>query len=187
MFLDFSLLVIGLIRAVFFMLCSIVAGCSSVPFSSMVKMATLDQQDIVNIAPNEVKVRLSITEPVELQTKNVRLVLSLDYKNNETREYKYLLELIDSHSINENSDWFSSSVIKHQYQFQLAKLSQLDFNKLQKNYVEHGKPQKYRWTVYYYLKTPPQKNQEISLDMELKLSAADDYFYLLKDASIDVD
>lgn len=158
----------------------------SVPLSSMIKMASLSSEEILAINPNEVRVRLSITEPVELQTKNVRLALQFEHYDGSHSEYKYLLEIIDVKRVSPITSWFFSEPLKHAYQFKLAKLSQLEFNKYQKNYTEKGKPKYYHWTVYYHLKNKPMDDKKIEIDVELKFSEQDDYFYLLKSAPVEI-
>ncbi len=152
----------------------------------MLKMATLDGDDISAIDPKQIRVRLSISAPVELQTKNVKLALKFDHQNGEQSEFKYLLEIIDVSVIDPLSSWFSQAPLKHAYEFKLAALSQLEFNQYQKDYVRHGKPKRYQWTVYYYLKNKPQQGEGITIDMELKFSHNEDYFFLLKNAKVDL-
>lgn len=151
----------------------------------MLKMVSLDSDDISAIDPKQVRVRLSITEPVELQTKNVKLALQLEHKEKGQSEFQYLLEITDDSVIEPISSWFSKEPSKHAYEFKLAKLSQLEFNKYQKNFARYGKPERYHWRVYYYLKKRPQQGEGITIDMELKFSQDQDYFYLLKNAKVD--
>ena len=150
-------------------------------------MASFDRDDISAIPPKEVRVRLSVTEPVTLQTKNVKLALKFDHYDGSHSEYKFLLEIIDTKRIQPALNWFSSKETKNSYQFKFSKLSQLEFNKYQKEHYRQGKPKRYYWTVYYYLKNRPEDGDDLKIDMELKLSDADDYFYLLKDAPISTD
>jgi len=159
----------------------------------MFKIANLDTNDILAINPAEVKVRLSISDPVELHTENVRLALKFDHYDGSRSEYLYLLEIVDVSLIDPVSSWFSSQPLKHAYQFKLAKLSQLEFNKYQLEYAKQGKPKRYHWSVFYSLKPISEKNnleknrvREMTIDMELKLSDQQDYFFLLKGAPIKV-
>lgn len=175
------------LKRIFWGVCLLLlSACTSIPLSSMLKMASMDGEDISAIDPKQVRVRLSITEPVELQTKNVKLVLQFDHHDGEQSEFQYLLEIIDDSVIDPVSSWFSQAPMKHAYEFKLAALSQLEFNKYQKNFARHGKPERYQWTVYYYMKNRPRQGEGITIDMELKFSLSEDYFYLLKNAKVDV-
>ena len=147
-------------------------------------MASLDSNDISAIKPDQVRVRLSVTSPVELETKNVRLVMQFDHHNGEQSEYQYLLEITDVTAIDPISSWFNSEPLKHAYVFKLSTLSQLEFNKYQTNFATNGKPKRYKWNVYYHLKVRPKEGQGITIDMELKFSDNEDYFYLLKNAAV---
>jgi len=146
----------------------------------------MDNDDISAINPEEIRVRLSLTDPVELQTKDVRLVLKFEYAGKKESEFQYLLEFIDVNRQEESWGWLSAAAAKNIYQFKLSRLSQLEFNKYQKSYLKHGKPRQYKWTVYYYLKEGIAKNTSASIDMELKLSKNDSYFFLLKEAIIEI-
>lgn len=161
--------------------CLLLTSCTSIPLSSLIKVASLNRDDISTIKPNDIRIRLSVTEPATLQIKDVNLALKFEHYDGSQSEFKYLLEIIDD-EIKKPNSWFFATETKHSYQFKLSKLSQLEFNKYQKEYLLQGKPKRYYWTVYYYLKNRPESGKKLSIDLELKLSRADDYFFLLKDA-----
>jgi len=144
----------------------------------------MDGDDIAAINASEVRVRLSLTKPAELETKDVKLVLKFEHDDDSKTEYQYLLEVIDVNKIDSVNTWFTSQPEKHSYKFKFSRLSQLEFNKFQKAYFKQGKPKRYHWTVYYYLKQRPEDGEKLTIDMELKLSEQEDFFYLLKKASI---
>ncbi len=144
----------------------------------------MDGDDIAAINPQEVRVRLSLTDPAELETKDVKLVLKFDHYDSSKTEYQYRLEVIDVNMREAIESWFTKEPRKNTYEFKLSRLSQLEFNKFQKAYRKLGKPKRYHWTVYYYLKQHPEDGEKLTIDMELKLSKQEDYFYLLKKASI---
>lgn len=162
----------------------LLSSCSSVPLSSLVKLASFDNDQLVSINPNEIKVRLSIAEPGEAETKNVKLALKFNYKDGVNKEYLYQLVLINSSSINEIAGWFSKEPKKHQYVFRLPKISQVEFMRLQKELPLLGKPDSYHWTVYYYLKEHVDRSIPLEIDLEIKLADQQEYFYLLKSAPL---
>ena len=114
------------------------------------------------------------------------MALKFQNQDGSQTEYKYLLEIINERTIKPVSSWFSDTPLKHAYEFKLSRLSQLEFNKYQKDYARLGKPKRYYWTVYYFLKNIPEKGNTINLDMELKFSDSEDYFYLLKNAPVEI-
>jgi len=145
----------------------------------------MDADDISAIRPSEIRVRLSVSDPVELKTKDVRLVLSFEHKDQTKSEFQYLLKYIEQSQLNSVSSFFGSDPAKSVYLFKFSKQSELEFNRYQKSYQAKGKPRRYLWTVYYYFKTRPQKGETSKIDMELKLATDEEYFYLLKGAIID--
>ncbi len=172
--------------AFYFVSVLFLTSCSSVPLSSMLKMATLKNDELLAIKPSEVRVRLSLSSPAELQTKDVRLALKFEHEGMGNSEYQYRLKLMGTQTINPVASWFGQQAKKFRYEFKLAALSKLEFKRFQKELVKLGTPDKYRWTVYYYLKNKMPDGEDISIDLELKLGFDEDYFYLLKKASVSI-
>jgi len=160
----------------------VISGCTSIPLSSMLKMATFGDDKLLAVEPSQVRVRLSVTSPAELQTKDVRLVLKFEHKGKKDSEYKYRLKLIETSLVDPITGWFTNQPKKFRYDFKLESLSRLEFKRLQKEMVERGSPDRYYWTVYYHLKNKVPEGSKIVIDLELKLAIEDDFFYLLKDA-----
>ncbi len=152
----------------------------------MLKMATLGDDELSAIEPSEVRVRLSLTAPAELQTKDVKLALKFEHHGSADSEYQYLLKLVDVETLDALSNWFSQRAKKSRYNFKLATLSKLEFIRFQKEFVKLGKPDRYHWTVYYYLKNKIPDDEKIEIDLELKLGIDEDYFYLLKEAPVKI-
>ena len=160
-------------------------SCSSVPLSSMVKLASFDESDLVNIDPYVVRARLTLTEPAELETKNVKLALRFEYAGDNEQEYIFILKPVSVTEVTKKN-WFSSDTLQNQYIFEIDEQSIQAFKSYQKEFLKYGKPSKYYWTVYYHIKNKIPKNKISHLDLELKLAKDDDYFFLLKDADITV-
>lgn len=149
-------------------------------------MASLGAEDLVMIDAQEVRVRLSLTEPAELQTRDVTLALDFVNADDSSSSYKFQLSMLSSKRENSLSDWFGSSPSKSVYEFELTPLSQLEFGNFQKEFLKLGKPKKYQWTVYYHLVKREEVTKQLTIDMELKLDRQEDFFYLLKSAPISV-
>lgn len=164
----------------------LLSGCSSIPLGSIAKLAALDKNELTNIPPHEVRARITLNEPAELSAKNLRLVLKFEYLGHKEKEYQFILDLMNARTLTE-SNWFSGSVKRHQYEFKISENSVDDFRDYQKEFARYGKPEKYFWTVYYYLKKQPMAGENLNLDLELKFAADEAYIYLLKSAEVDVE
>ena len=148
-------------------------------------MATFGKEEIVEIEPSQIRVRLSLTEPAELLTDgDVTLALKFEHKDMTLSEYEYLLESISSEQYISSETWFSSGLTKNIYEFKLAEESNKQFNQLKSVLANKSNIKSYHWTVYYYLKSSTKTGDKLTLDMELKLSDDEDYFYLLKEAKV---
>jgi hypothetical protein len=172
----------------FYILVSIcLIGCGSVPLSSMLKINSLGAQGLQNVIPRQVRTRITITEPASLQHKDVKLVLKFEFAGDKPTQYQFDLNLLRSTKLAEKTGFFSSEPAKNQYIFQLSEPSRKAFRRMQNEFYQYGKPDKYFWTVYYYLAERPKASGDIEIDLELKLSMESDYFYLLKQAAISPD
>ena len=174
-------------RTIFFIFVTLLLqSCSSVPLSSMVKLASFDESDLLNIDPNAVRARLTLTEPAELETRNVQLALRFEYAGDKEQEYAFILKPVSvSKAVKES--WFSKDVLQHRYVFEIDEQSIQPFKSYQREFLKYGKPSKYYWTVYYHIKKNLPQDKISHLDLELKLAKKEDYFFLLKDAEIKVD
>lgn len=161
-------------------------GCASVPFGSMIKLASIDDNELLKIQAEQVRTKITINDPATLQTKNVKLVLKFEYSGGKAKEYQFTLNLLAQQKVSDSGGWFAGAMLRHIYEFKIADESFEEFTRYQSEFVEHGKPQRYYWTVYYYLKNRPQKGEALNLDLELKISDIDEYFYLLKGAELDI-
>lgn len=151
----------------------------------MLKMSSLDEDDIAILKPEDIRVRLTIDQPVSLANQNVQLELKFEYINSDFGTFQFQLEGAKEIKPVSSSGWFESTRERSQYEFKLSPLARLEFSKYQKEFMVKGKPKKYWWTVYYYLSNSQLK--EALIDVELKLSRKEDFFYLLKGAEIGAD
>ncbi|MBV1909959.1 MAG: hypothetical protein KUG78_11600 [Kangiellaceae bacterium] len=174
-----------MIKRLFSLVVLFVIGCSSVPITTMLKFSSFDNNDIAKIAPRDVQVRLTLDEPVKLLNDKVKLALLFDYEDKESDEYLFELTSLRPAETSVETKWLSSSISRTSYEFSLDRLAQLEFSNFQKSFSNKGKPSKYRWTVYYYLNS--QQHKEARIDVELKLSKIEEYFYLIKDKRLEID
>ena len=165
----------------------LVSSCSSVPVGSLFKLASLDEKDLIAIDARQVRARITLNDPAELKIRDVKLVLRFEYRGESQSEHRFLLNLIDNRTLESSKGFFTDTPKRHQYDFDIADSSISQFKKYQREFTKYGRPEKYYWTVYYYLKQQPKKDQPIDLDLELKLADNESYFYLLKGASLGAD
>jgi hypothetical protein len=149
-------------------------------------MASLESEDLLAIKPSDVRVRLSLTDPAQLQTRDVRLALDFVHSGGAKSNYKFHLEMLSNERKTETSSWFNDSKSKSVYVFKLTSQSSLEFATFQREFLKQGKPKKYHWTVYYHLIKQKIPMKELTIDMELKLGSQEGYIYLLKNAPLSV-
>ncbi len=161
-----------------------IASCSSVPISTLLKFSRMESTEISAIAPEQVRVRLTMDEPIRLAKKSVRLQIKLAFSDQPTQDFEFNLAAVSEEKKLESSGWFQSDKKRNQYEFRLNRLAQLEFSNFQKLLGEQSKIEHYYWTVFYYL--VPHNETDAMIDVELKLSAQEDYFYLLQGAKVEI-
>jgi hypothetical protein len=160
-------------------------GCSSIPIGSMFKLVQLDNEALTSLDATEIRARISLDHPAQLTTNNVKLVLRFDYGDSREEEYEFDLIMLEQ-STSTNKRWFAEQLKRYHYDFMISERSQRAFKQYQREFTQYGKPQEYYWTVYYYLKSAKHKGDDLTLDLELKLDAEQEYFYLLKGVNLEV-
>ncbi len=167
--------------------CLTLTACSSVPLGTMLKMASMDKNDILQIKPREVRVRITLDEPAELEEKEVTLSFKFEHKQGKKSEYQYKLKLLSQRAIKAEAGFFSDTSAANQYEFRISEQSIEEFKQYQIEFAQAGKPESYAWRVYYYLKNIIKSELSLTLDVELKLSNEQSYFYLFKNAKLAVE
>lgn len=162
----------------------VLTSCGSVPLTTLIKMSSIDQHEVAGLSSDEIRVRLTIDEPVRLANQSVRLELKFDYQNAPSKRFLFQLENTHERESVSQFNWFSADVERSLYQFKLSRLAQLEFQNYQKSFISNGKPTQYYWTVYYYL--APSQQQQARIDIELQLAKFEEFFYLLKNAPVEL-
>lgn len=163
----------------------VISACSSVPLSTLFKLSSFDSSDIAAIKASELRVRLTLDDPMKLAKQSLRLQLKFEYADNSGDQFEFQLESSQSLEKLSSSGWFNAQTLRHRYEFKLTRVAQLEFSNFQQSLVKRKKIKKYFWTVFYYL--APHNQSDAKLDVELKTSKHDDYFYLLEGAKIKVE
>ena len=176
-----------MVRLVNLALLLLLSACSSIPTSSLWKLATTDETDLIAIDPRQVRARITLDEPAKLKQKNVRLALQFEYEGDQESEHTFRLSLLETKPITEKTSWFGDELNRHKYLYKISDDSLPAFRKYQREFLKYGRPQKYHWTVYYHLESIPKQGDPLFLDLELKLSQQEEFFYLLKGAAIEID
>ena len=150
----------------------------------MFKLSSFDNSDIAKIKPSELRVRLTLDDPIQLAKQSLRLQLKFEYANASNQKFEFQLESLGKPEELSASSWLSAKEIRRSYQFKLTRIAQLEFANFQKTLLEKNQVEKYFWTVFYYL--APHSESNAKVDVELKLSKEESFFYLLKQAKVKV-
>lgn len=160
------------------------SSCGSVPITTMFKLSKFDNSDIAEIRANELRVRLTLDDPIKLAKQSLRLELKFEYSNASNEAFEFQLEPTRQLKEISSSGWFNSKELRRSYEFKLTRVAQLEFSNFQKTLMDKHKVKKYFWTVFYFL--APHDKSDAKVDVELKLANNQEYFYLLKAAKVKI-
>ena len=73
----------------------LLAGCASMPLSSMVQLAAMGREGLERVDPAQVRVRLSVSQGYEIDVSRARLRLSVTAPRGASRDVDLSLELIE--------------------------------------------------------------------------------------------
>lgn len=165
----------------------LINACTAIPLSSMIQLSGIGAKQLGQIAPDQLRARITINEPAKLVLRDVRLVFQFEYLAGQEQEFQFLLTPIGQNILMPKSGWFASQLKRYQYEFKITPGSVQAFKQLQEQLLNQGKPRNFRWTVYYYLEQALPQGSAIDLDLAIKFSQQQDFLMILKGASIDID
>ncbi len=97
----------------------LLAGCASVPLSTMVKMATFDQEDLAALSVDEVRLRLTLDHDVPVAFDNTRLEISAQYPDGKEQLFAGSVEQLAYDTLERDLGWFSEETAQF-YRYELA-------------------------------------------------------------------
>jgi hypothetical protein len=167
--------------------CLLLSACSAIPLSSMIQLSGIGAKQLGQIAPEQLRARITINDPAKLVLRDVRLVFQFEYLIGQQQEVEFLLTPLTQSMLMPSQSWFGAQVKRYQYEFKITPGSIKAFKQLQGQLLNQGKPRNFRWTVYYYLEQALPAGSAIDLDLAIKFSQQQDFLMILEAASIDID
>src|SRR5690554_3032801 len=53
-------------------------GCTSIPFSTMLKFNSMDKEDLINLQPELVRAKTQVDEPIEFDTDKTEMAVEIE-------------------------------------------------------------------------------------------------------------
>ena len=168
------------------MICLLLLGCSHVPLGSMLKLSAFDENSFLSLNPHELRSRIQIDKPVEIDISKTALSLNLETSNG-WLVFDYPLKVLSIKNIHKgDNNWFTSATEFTEYEFALSDEAVHNFQALQEK-MQLEKPKSYRLNIDTELEKLPDDQDEIILSIFVRLSAESDYITLFDRESFDVE
>jgi hypothetical protein len=163
-------------------LCLWLSGCVSVPLSTIVRMATFDERDFVQLDPDVIRVRLKLVEGFVLDPGKSTLGVKIASEaGDHFGEFK--LDKVTESRAELAKGMFSSDVMGNEYTLKLAAQSKKEFRKLQ-SFVGKGRPGQVTIFIAPILSSYPKEARTTNVWIDLLLSVDDGFFTLLDGAEV---
>ena len=165
-----------------FLVVFILSGCASIPLSTMLKFSSFEKSDFVALEPADIKAKIILDQPVEIDIEKVQLGLEVGTEQG-SRSYKFPLSLLERRAIPAKEGWFDSDEAKTEYTFNLSSESVKNFKEVQQ-LLTNKSGGKFGFSVSSGFENLPNDVQSVNLSILLKLQNHDDFVPIFDDATI---
>lgn len=158
-------------------------GCSNVPLSTMIKMSSFDEEDFIQLNPEELRVRVRSNTKTNVIAANQ---LTYSYKDTEVYIDRYLsLEKLEEEQVRAVKHWFKDDSVEHISWYQLDEEGIEQFRALQQHPVLQDKDREGTFELSVQTVYTEDSPMQFLLSADLLLDPEDGYFTLFYDLEID--
>lgn len=163
----------------------LLAGCSYIPLTTMVKMSGFDEEDFRQIEPADI--RAKITTNTTASFVEEKMQLNFKFITRETKVDKTLPLKIVTESTHTESSWFGDDEIEHTTIFKLDDSAIEMFKELQQLPMLKNRPEdsKFSFAVRWGLDAKSEDLKRYTISTDLLFNPKDGYFTLIEDLEID--
>lgn len=167
----------------FIILALLIQGCSNVPLSTIIKMSSFDEEDFIQLNPEELRVRVRSNTKTNVIAANQ---LTYSYKDTETYIDRYLsLEKLEEEKVRTVEHWFKDDSVEHISWYKLDEEGIEQFRALQKHPVLQDKDREGTFELSVQTVYTEDSPMQFLLSADLLLDPEDGYFTLFYDLEID--
>lgn len=166
-----------------FLIVFLVSGCASIPLGTMLKFSSFQKSDFVALEPADIKAKIIIEQPVEIDIDKVDLGLELETEQG-NRIYKFPLSLIERRPIPAKEGWFSVDGAKTEYTFNLNAESVNNFQEVQQ-LLTNSSGGTFAFSVNSGFENLRPDLESVNLSIFLKLKSTEDFVPIFEDATIE--
>jgi hypothetical protein len=157
----------------------VLSGCMSIPVSTIVRFATFDDEDLLQIDPSQVRMRITSDNDAPLIVKKTKLKMEMVAEDGAKATMPGAVILESEEDLHpEKSMWSLGYTPEHVYVLRLDEDAAASFQKLQDKVRRNEKGYLTVGVDYDF-----SGKEKAKVTVELKLAAQEDYFTLLDKAT----
>lgn len=165
------------------LLSTALAGCASIPISTMARLSTLDQHSLAAIDGSEIRVRVAVPEGFEVDTAGTRLQLTLGDNQAHAVSRELALRSLSQSRGRRSFGIFSGSGAVKVYELALTPEAVARLSEVQR-FAMRNQLASFKFAVDAKLAVVPADAKSLRIWTDLKLHLADPYMSLVDGAEI---
>jgi hypothetical protein len=165
------------------LLAMLVAGSASIPISTMLKLSSLDQQDLVQLDPAGVRVRVAVPVGFEIDVSEARLTLDLLDKSGKRDKGVFDLSLLRKHAAERSGGLFRGDVPVTVYDLALRPAAVTRFRQAQRFALEN-EIKEINFGVNFKFAAVPENARSVRFWADLRLRESGSYMTLIDGGEI---
>lgn len=162
----------------------LLAGCASMPLSSMVQLAAMGREGLERVDPAQLRVRLSVTQGFEIDVNRARLRLSVTAPGGASRDVDLSLELIERSQFGRSTGLLRRALPQPTYLLRLTPQSAAELAALRQSLATRERGTRRSFSVSAPFSSLPAQATSVTFWADLKLSADGAWIALLDAAEL---
>ena len=107
-----------------------ICSCASIPLSTMVKFAGFDEEDFLEIPPDEIEAKFILTDNVKIDLLSANIAITATNEKGE-RNFEFPLELISHETQFIEAGWLSKEDTVNKYHMRMSERGKQDYLRFQ--------------------------------------------------------
>lgn len=165
--------------------CYLLSGCSSIPLSTLAKFSDFGPDNLIQLHPDEIRVRLQLPRQAELDPTRTELQLFLETAERQYDE-KFNVQLISQTLDHKDDGWFRQPVPVQNFVFVLSDSSKQKFRELQQLLKTASSPNQIIFSASCVLTNLSPEYNSVRLWVDLQLSEKDGFSPLIDGATMEM-
>ncbi|MBB1311087.1 hypothetical protein H5162_16815 [Pseudoalteromonas sp. SR41-8] len=172
-------------KAIIVGICLILFSCSSIPVGTMLKLSSLDGDSFLKLKPKELRTKIQIDKPMEIDVTKTKLSLELETSKGNII-FNFPLNVVYVKDILPEENWLTAIPERSEYELSLSEEAIKNFKNLQVK-MKAEQPKRFSFNVDTDVENNPMNQEAITLSIFVRFSENSDYITLFDRASVKIE